>query len=79
MHPELVDAPKEIIRGFHYIQSARPEWALDIAVRILQVDPTSIAAHRLYIYAMLEHRQADLVWAEPDRARRTLEAREPLA
>ena len=60
-HPELVDAPKEIIRGFHYIQSARPEWALDIAVRILQVDPTSLAAHRLYIYAMLEHRQADLV------------------
>ena len=27
----------------------------------------------------VRHRQADLVWAEPDRARRTLEAREPLA
>jgi thiol-disulfide isomerase/thioredoxin len=60
-HPELEHAEVEIIRAFYYISTSRPEYAIDIAVRILQEDPGIIGAHRAYIFGLLEMREADRV------------------
>ena len=58
VHPELEDVQTEIIRSFYYIASSRSDYAIDMAVRALQVDPTLIGAHRVYIYGLLEQHQS---------------------